>query len=57
MERELTDPSDDQIKHYLSGNLCRCTGYASQMRAIKLYLAAKNLHGKKLHGKKGASCE
>jgi aerobic carbon-monoxide dehydrogenase small subunit len=57
MERELTDPSDDQIKHYLSGNLCRCTGYASQMRAINLYLGAKKFPGKKLHGKKGAPCE
>ncbi len=26
MERELTDPTDEEIKEYLSGNLCRCTG-------------------------------
>ncbi len=41
MERELEDPGPEEIKHYLSGNLCRCTGYASQMRAIEAYLAAK----------------
>ncbi len=41
MERELTAPTPDEIKHYLAGNLCRCTGYASQMRAIDAYLAAK----------------
>ena len=38
MTRELDDPTDDEIRHYLAGNLCRCTGYESQMRAIrKLY--------------------
>lgn len=47
MERELTDPSVEEIKHYLSGNLCRCTGYAGQMRAIRLYLKARE----------GGSCE
>jgi len=41
MSRELVDPSDDEIRHYLAGNLCRCTGYQSQMRAIKQYLSAK----------------
>ncbi|HCY86246.1 MAG TPA: (2Fe-2S)-binding protein [Desulfobacteraceae bacterium] len=41
MERELDDPTPEDIKHYLAGNLCRCTGYASQMRAIEAYLAAK----------------
>ncbi len=29
---------DKDIKKFLSGNLCRCTGYAGQMRAIKNYL-------------------
>jgi len=27
-------PSDDEIKHALAGNLCRCTGYASIIRAV-----------------------
>ncbi len=42
MEKELVDPSVEEIKHYLSGNLCRCTGYASQMRAITRYLQVKS---------------
>ena len=39
-ERELAGrtPSDEEIRHYLAGNLCRCTGYMSQMRAVKRYL-------------------
>ncbi len=38
MERELDHPTDAEIREYLSGNLCRCTGYAGQMRAIEKYL-------------------
>lgn len=38
MKRELTNPSDAEINAYLAGNLCRCTGYMSQMRIIKAYL-------------------
>jgi len=30
--------TDEQIRHYINGNLCRCSGYVSQMRAIKSYL-------------------
>ena len=41
MVRELEDPTEEEIKEYLAGNLCRCTGYASQLRAIKKYLAWK----------------
>ncbi len=38
MGRELTDPTEEEIAHYLAGNLCRCTGYAGQMRAIRAWL-------------------
>lgn len=38
MERELDHPDMDEIREYLAGNLCRCTGYASQMRAVEKYL-------------------
>lgn len=41
MVRELDDPSEEEIKEYLSGNLCRCTGYVGQLRAIKKFLAHK----------------
>lgn len=30
------DPSEDEIKEAISGNLCRCTGYAKQIRAIQV---------------------
>lgn len=30
--------SDAEIRTYLNGNLCRCSGYAGQIRAIKNYL-------------------
>ena len=41
MERELTDPDEEDIKEYLSGNLCRCSGYMSQLRAVKKYLDSR----------------
>ena len=38
MKKELSQPTEEQMKHYLAGNLCRCTGYMGQMRAVKTYL-------------------
>lgn len=38
MKRELTEINDAAIIHYLTGNLCRCTGYMGQLRAVKKYL-------------------
>jgi len=32
---ENADPSDDEIREYLSGNLCRCAGYADILRAVR----------------------
>ena len=29
------DPDDDQIRHYLSGNLCRCGAYPEIIQAVK----------------------
>jgi carbon-monoxide dehydrogenase small subunit len=31
---ENPNPTDDEIKEYLSGNLCRCAGYADILRAV-----------------------
>ena len=33
---EIPDPSDDEIRHYLSGNLCRCAAYPEILEAVKL---------------------
>lgn len=41
MARELEDPTEEDIKEYLSGNLCRCTGYMGQLRAVKKYIEHK----------------
>jgi carbon-monoxide dehydrogenase small subunit len=30
------DPSDDTIRHYLSGNLCRCAAYPEIVNAVKI---------------------
>jgi carbon-monoxide dehydrogenase small subunit len=38
------DPSDDQIKNYLSGNLCRCAAYPEIVNAVKM-AARKNKAG------------
>lgn len=39
MDKELDHPSVDEINHYLAGNLCRCTGYMGQLRAVEKFLA------------------
>lgn len=36
--RENPDPTDDEIRAYLSGNLCRCSGYEGQLRGIRNFL-------------------
>lgn len=41
MTKELEDPTEEEIKEYLAGNLCRCTGYQGHLRAIQAYLEAK----------------
>jgi carbon-monoxide dehydrogenase small subunit len=33
---EIPDPGKDDIKHYLSGNLCRCAAYPEIIEAVKL---------------------
>jgi aerobic-type carbon monoxide dehydrogenase small subunit (CoxS/CutS family) len=36
MLHENPDPSEEEIRHGLSGNLCRCTGYQNIVEAVKL---------------------
>lgn len=41
MRHELNNPTDAEILEYLQGNLCRCSGYVAQLRAIRKYLDSK----------------
>ena len=41
MTKELADPTEDEIKEYLAGNLCRCSGFVGQTRSILKYLEYK----------------
>ncbi len=47
MTRQLLDahpdPADDEIRHYLAGNLCRCAAYPEIIKAVRL--AAKKRKG------------
>ena len=39
--RENPYPDEEEIKEFLSGNLCRCSGYEGQLRGIMNFLEAK----------------
>lgn len=39
--RENPDPTDDEIRAYLAGNLCRCSGYEGQLRGIHAFMEYK----------------
>jgi aerobic-type carbon monoxide dehydrogenase small subunit (CoxS/CutS family) len=36
------DPSDEDIRHYLAGNLCRCSAYPEILEAVKLSARRRN---------------
>jgi carbon-monoxide dehydrogenase small subunit len=40
--KENQDPSDDEIRWALSGNICRCTGYMNIVKAVKSAAAQMN---------------
>lgn len=42
--KENSEPTDDEIRHAISGNLCRCTGYVNIVKAYQ-YAAQKMREG------------
>jgi aerobic carbon-monoxide dehydrogenase small subunit len=38
--RRVPDPSEQEIRHWLEGNLCRCTGYHNIVKAVRAGAAA-----------------
>lgn len=43
--RENPDPTEEEMKEYLAGNLCRCSGYEGQLRGMKVFLEYKKQGG------------
>jgi len=41
LKREIPNPTLEEIKQYLVGNYCRCSGYEGQLRGIKKYLGVE----------------
>ena len=41
--RENPNPTDDEIRAFLAGNLCRCSGYDGQLRGIRNYLNSRKV--------------
>lgn len=40
--KENPNPTDEEIKEYLAGNLCRCSGYEGQLRGIKNFIKRRD---------------
>ena len=43
--RENPDPTEEEMKEYLAGNLCRCSGYEGQLRGMRAFLEYKKQGG------------
>ncbi|HEY1609794.1 MAG TPA: 2Fe-2S iron-sulfur cluster-binding protein, partial [Paraburkholderia sp.] len=41
--QENPDPSEEEIRYWMAGNLCRCTGYQNIVKAVQY--AARKLRG------------
>lgn len=39
--RENPEPTEEEVKEFLAGNLCRCSGYEGQLRGIQNFIAWK----------------
>ncbi len=52
--RRLPDPSEAEVRHWLEGNLCRCTGYHNIVRAVLEAAAALRAGGPSAEAVQGA---
>ena len=41
--RDNPNPTDDEIRAFLAGNLCRCSGYEGQLRGIRAFLNSRGV--------------
>lgn len=41
--RENPNPTDDEFRAFLAGNLCRCSGYEGQLRGIRAFLNSRGV--------------
>jgi len=42
--KQNPDPTENEIRHYLAGNICRCTGYSNIVRAVESLAAEAHRH-------------
>jgi carbon-monoxide dehydrogenase small subunit len=33
--QEIPDPTEEEIRYWMAGNLCRCTGYQNIVKAVR----------------------
>jgi carbon-monoxide dehydrogenase small subunit len=52
--RRNPDPSEAEVRHWLEGNLCRCTGYHNIVRAVLEAAAAARAVGRAAPAVQGA---
>ena len=43
LKKENPHPTEAEMKEYLAGNLCRCTGYQAQYRALVKYFGIEEV--------------
>lgn len=43
--KDNPDPNEEEIREAISGNLCRCTGYANIIKAVKQYASSIQVRG------------
>jgi aerobic-type carbon monoxide dehydrogenase small subunit (CoxS/CutS family) len=45
LKHERPEATEDEIREYMAGTLCRCTGYVSIISSVRVYLEGPARHG------------